>query len=342
MRIENLVEECINDLDNNRLAVSTILLKATRIAYRLKKYKDLYWMKIDITGTIDRETSISIQGEVIELAKKNGLYSNDFVKDLNYENNMLIQRRKAEYYDYTLEEEVSGNLVHSIAELEKEIESNRLRLDRNVIPNGLANIDAYYNSKKKDVLDNILIDQIDRNKKVIERTKKYLYEFLLKISEEIDFNYGDTEMENVLSSNKNVFIIHGHDEAKWRELKTLIKDDFNLQPFILQELPDRGKTIIEKFEYYAEQCTYAFAIFTPDDVVENNGKTYFQARPNVIFELGWFAAKIGRQRVCILLKEGSNMEVFSDFNGVIQKRFYSSVSELYRDISIELESVEMI
>jgi hypothetical protein len=44
-----------------------------------------------------------------------------------------------------------------------------------------------------------------------------------------------------------VFIIHGRDEAKWRELKDIIKDTFRLNPIILNEQPDIGKTVIEKF-----------------------------------------------------------------------------------------------
>jgi DNA polymerase III delta subunit len=50
---------------------------------------------------------------------------------------------------------------------------------------------------------------------------------------------------------ENVFIIHGRDEGKWRELKDIIKNVFRLNPIILSEQPDIGKTVIEKFEHYA-------------------------------------------------------------------------------------------
>ena len=46
---------------------------------------------------------------------------------------------------------------------------------------------------------------------------------------------------------ENVFIIHGRDEAKWRELKDIIKNTFRLNPLLLAEQPDIGKTVIEKF-----------------------------------------------------------------------------------------------
>ena len=71
-----------------------------------------------------------------------------------------------------------------------------------------------------------------------------------------------------LRHRENVFLIHGHDEAKWRELKDILKSEFRLNPIVLLEQPDAGcKTVIEKFEHYAQTCSYAIAVFTPDDEV---------------------------------------------------------------------------
>ena len=43
-----------------------------------------------------------------------------------------------------------------------------------------------------------------------------------------------------------------------------------------------------------------------------------RARQNVIFELGYFTAKLGRNRVCVLYK--GNVEILSDFQGVLYKK----------------------
>lgn len=150
-----------------------------------------------------------------------------------------------------------------------------------------------------------------------------------------------SHVESDGQDRRKVFIIHGHDEARWRELEKMLADEFGLDPIILQEQPDRGaNTIIEKFEHYASQCSYAFAIFTPDDEIENNGMKYLQARPNVMFELGWFCAYKNRGKVMLLLQEKT--EVFSDLQGVIQKRFHSRVSEQYRDIRNELIEAQIL
>ena len=130
--------------------------------------------------------------------------------------------------------------------------------------------------------------------------------------------------EESLRQKENVFIIHGRDEAKWRELKDIIQSEFRMNPIVLAQQPDAGcKTVIEKFEHYAQTCSYAIAVFTPE--VSTGSETYLQARPNVIYELGWFCGRLGRGNVMLLLKEGTSM--FSDFGGIIQKRFAQNVSE---------------
>jgi len=141
--------------------------------------------------------------------------------------------------------------------------------------------------------------------------------------------------EEFLRQRQNVFIIHGNDEAKWRELKDIFQGAFRLKPIVLQEQADIGKTLIEKFEHYANTCSYAVAIFTPDDEVLNkNGEKYLQSRPNVIYELGWFCGRLGRKNVMLLLKEGTS--VFSDFGGIVQKRFSNNVSEKISEIKNDL------
>lgn len=141
--------------------------------------------------------------------------------------------------------------------------------------------------------------------------------------------------EESLRKKENVFIIHGRDEAKWRELKDIVQSEFRLNPIVLAQQPDAGcKTVIEKFEHYADKCSYAIAVFTPDDEVSSNSETYLQARPNVIYEIGWFCGRIGRKNVMFVLKEGTS--IFSDFGGIIQKRFSQNISEKLMEIRNDL------
>lgn len=149
------------------------------------------------------------------------------------------------------------------------------------------------------------------------------------------------QSQDALRHRENVFIIHGRDEAKWRELKDIVKSEFRLNPIVLAEQPDAGcKTVIEKFEKYAQTCTYAIAVFTPDDEVRSGEDVYLQARPNVIYELGWFCGSLGRGGAMLLLKEGT--ELFSDFGGIIQKRFKQNISERVLEIRRDLEAAGVL
>jgi len=141
--------------------------------------------------------------------------------------------------------------------------------------------------------------------------------------------------KETLIHKENIFIIHGKNEAKWRELKDILREEFRLNPIVLNEQPDEGcTTVIEKFEHYANQCSYAIAVFTPDDEVTDGQEAHLQARPNVIYELGWFCGRSGREGAMLLLKEGTS--IFSDFGGIIQKRFQDDIRENLAEIKRDL------
>src|SRR5262249_42016008 len=112
------------------------------------------------------------------------------------------------------------------------------------------------------------------------------------------------------SANKQVFIAHGHNKTNRQELKEFLAG-LDLKPIILDEQDDRGLTIIEKFEYYAATCSFAFVLMTPDDETVGRYQTESRrARQNVIMELGYFMAYLGRERVVILHK--GELEIPSD------------------------------
>ena len=147
--------------------------------------------------------------------------------------------------------------------------------------------------------------------------------------------------EQKFNNRKRVFIIHGHNEARWRELYDLLLEQ-KLFPVVLNMQPEDGKTVIEKFEFYASQCCFAFALFTYDDIVNQENSIYLQVRPNVIFELGWFYAKIGRENVMIIEQHTPNSMVFSDLKGIIRTQYYEKVEEVFKRIHNQLKSAGII
>ena len=132
----------------------------------------------------------------------------------------------------------------------------------------------------------------------------------------------------------SVFIVHGHDELNRLRLKELLREKWQLDPVVMANQPGQGRTLIEKFEEEAQDVAFAIVLMTPDDLVQLDGDEYLQARPNVIFELGWFYGQLGRERVCIMCKRGTN--IHSDLAGVSRIEFDESVRECTDKLEVEL------
>ncbi|MEM9961906.1 MAG: nucleotide-binding protein [Pseudomonadota bacterium] len=110
-----------------------------------------------------------------------------------------------------------------------------------------------------------------------------------------------------------VFIVHGHDEAAKHAIANHLYS-LGLKPIILHEQPNQGRAIIEKFEDHAD-VGFAVILMTPDDVGgPSGGEMQPRARQNVILELGYFAGRLGRDRVCLLVS--GETERPSDILGV--------------------------
>jgi len=144
----------------------------------------------------------------------------------------------------------------------------------------------------------------------------------------------------ISSANKSVFIVHGHSSDRKKELKDFLIT-LNLQPIILDEQDHLGKTVIEAFEYYATTCSFAFVLMTPDDKGDDaNTGPRWRARQNVIMELGWFMAYLGRERVAILYQ--GEPEIPSDISGVLYLEFNQRISEITENIRRRLRGVGLI
>jgi Predicted nucleotide-binding protein containing TIR-like domain len=119
----------------------------------------------------------------------------------------------------------------------------------------------------------------------------------------------------VVPGSNKVFIVHGHDEAALHGLARFL-EKLGLKAIVLAEQPNKGRTVIEKFEGSAGEVGFAVVLMTPDDVGGAAGQDQsMRARQNVLFELGYFSGKLGRGRVC-LLRKGA-VEVPSGLFGVI-------------------------
>ncbi len=148
--------------------------------------------------------------------------------------------------------------------------------------------------------------------------------------------------------SKKVFIVHGRDEVSKANLEILLTE-MGLEPIVLHRQADEGQTVIEKFEKHGSDVVYAFILLTPDEIAylsnedsfpDNERKKEKRARPNVIFEFGYFVGKLGRNRVCCLYT--GDVEIPSDLKGLVYKQYHNSVEEVAYSIQKDLKVVGIL
>lgn len=135
---------------------------------------------------------------------------------------------------------------------------------------------------------------------------------------------GRIESKVLIPKSNRVFIVHGHD-GESREAVAHFLMRVGLDPVILHEQANRGRTIIEKVEANSD-VGFAVVLLTPDDEGRAMGadKLESRARQNVLLELGYFIARLGRENVCTL-KRG-DLEIPSDFAGVVWSTMDANVA----------------
>ncbi len=116
------------------------------------------------------------------------------------------------------------------------------------------------------------------------------------------------------TGEKKIFIVYGNNpDSLW--VLTMLLDASKIPYTLLSEESIIGDTIIDNFERVANQTALALVLCTPEDEGKN-GEWY--PRQNVIYELGYFRAKLGANKACIVKQTGGkDMKMPSDLSGVM-------------------------
>lgn len=138
----------------------------------------------------------------------------------------------------------------------------------------------------------------------------------ISLREEVKKTPASSERVSLPDNPTRVFVVHGHNHGV-KEGAARFLEKLGLDPVVLHEKPNAGRTIIEKFSDYAD-VHFAVVLLTGDDVGRPRAaktEPSLRARQNVILELGYFLGRLGRARVCALYEAG--VEVPSDYSGVL-------------------------
>ena len=138
------------------------------------------------------------------------------------------------------------------------------------------------------------------------------------------------ELPEEKKMGNKVFIVYGHDEVLKLKVENLLLSN-SIEHIILDKEANMGRTLIEKFEDHADEAGCAICLLTSSD----DDPTI---RDNVIFEMGYFAGRLGRKRVITI----STAEDHEQFPSDIQGLCYVPVNRIEVDLLKELTAMGIV
>lgn len=111
----------------------------------------------------------------------------------------------------------------------------------------------------------------------------------------------------------NIFLVYGKSLKLKNEIQSIL-EKLGHEVIDLAEKSNKGKTIIEKIESYSN-IDKAVVLMTGDDLVKpyKGRKTIKCARQNVVFELGYFVAKLKRENVILIIDNSDIIKLLTDY-----------------------------
>ena len=232
-----------------------------------------------------------------------------------------VLRSSAYFFD--LVKTIQESLISEIKVISSELSKDKFLSDSDIYSikrNLLSFVEQFYS----EALDQTFLvpanivqnNKSESQKTVLNEIEILIHNLPISIPDKMSKLESQEKKSRDIMGNK-VFIVHGHDGlAKLEMARTLEKGEF--EAIILHEQASGGKTIIEKIESYTD-VRFAVVLYTPCDmgrvqeVKVDEEKN--RARQNVVFEHGYLIGKLGRERVCALVK--GDIETPGDISGVV-------------------------
>lgn len=114
-------------------------------------------------------------------------------------------------------------------------------------------------------------------------------------------------------TDNTIFVVHGHNEKLKKYLSTKLSSK-GYNPIVLSSKNDTGISLFDKFEKYANKCVKALILITKDDQISNGDNAYYQGRPNVYIEYGYFLHMLNKRDIVVVHEKGCGTP--SDISGI--------------------------
>lgn len=196
-----------------------------------------------------------------------------------------------------------GRLLNPLKVVKVALFWSRNTADKICLPNQEPLVAA---KDKKYLLDSVLKGKV---KGVYLCTEKYL---------SVDTTITSSSNLGVLGGIRRIFVISGSDDAMKQAVATTLTK-LELTPVVMHEQPGHGRKIFDQLSDYVD-IEFAVVLLSPDEFAyakeEPQTKRKLRPRQDVLFALGFFLGKLGKNNVLVFYKECENFEVPTDFEGI--------------------------
>jgi hypothetical protein len=143
-----------------------------------------------------------------------------------------------------------------------------------------------------------------------------------------------------------IFVVHGHNNSAKDSVHLFLNQLTSKDAVILHEQGNLGQSLIEKLEKASDTASYAVIILTADDLgrAKNEPNLSARGRQNVVFEMGYFMGKLGRENVAVLMEEGVEepgdirgmLYIAWDSFGVWKNKLAGEISQAGHDVDLSI------
>jgi hypothetical protein len=92
--------------------------------------------------------------------------------------------------------------------------------------------------------------------------------------------------------------------------------EFRAETLLWQHMFPQGKATLESLVHAADGIDFAVLVLTPDDLTESKGEVMSSPRDNVLFELGLFMGRLGRERTFAVYSRDEKLKLPTDLSGI--------------------------
>ncbi|MCI8619019.1 MAG: nucleotide-binding protein [Oscillospiraceae bacterium] len=153
-------------------------------------------------------------------------------------------------------------------------------------------------------------------------------------------NYFKTQRKRFFNK---VFIVYGHNENMRIKVKQYVKRIGIESVDLIENSPNGIKTIFDALNSCASTIECAIILLSADDRVFNDRNEFqsYRARQNVIFEMGFFAGVLGKDKVITIYEPNNKFEFPSDISGIFYIP-YGNDNKWKSDLRRDLEKIGFI